>query len=158
MRWNFFFLIHELFIAPSSFTSSPEKKLRAKLTRKFDTSCNMQDCTTFEAQKFLLLSCRKTALLSKQSLWYLLTSLMLQLFFTQSLLLLTIFSFSFKRGNFFSKNLFALETRKYLEMPFPLVNNFAKVPKDSFLSAEFQIGRYFYRVLHLKIVTTKRTF
>ena len=62
MRWNFFFLIHELFIAPSSFTSSPEKKLRAKLTRKFDTSCNMQDCTTFEAQKFLLLSCRKTAL------------------------------------------------------------------------------------------------
>ena len=25
MRWNFFFLIHELFIAPSSFTSSPEK-------------------------------------------------------------------------------------------------------------------------------------
>ena len=72
--------------------------------------------------------------------------------------LVTISSFSFKRGNFFSKNLFALETRKYLEMPFPLVNNFAKVPKDSFLSAEFQIGRYFYRVLHLKIVMTKRTF
>ena len=79
---------------------------------------------------------------------------MLQLFFHPKLV--TIFSFSFKRGNFFSKNLFALETRKYLEMPFPLVNNFAKVPKDSFLSAEFQIGRYFYRVLHLKIVTTKR--
>ena len=72
--------------------------------------------------------------------------------------LVTISSFSFKRGNFFSKNLFALETRKYLEMPFPLVNNFAKVPKDSFLSAEFQIGRYFYRVLHLKIIITKRMF
>ena len=94
MRWNFFFLIHELFIAPSSFTSSPEKKLRAKLTRKFDTSCNMQDCTTFEAQKFLLsplILQKDSSQLSKQSLWYLLMSLMLQLFFTQSLLLFLLF-------------------------------------------------------------------
>ena len=86
------FLSHPWIIhCPLKFHILPRKKLRAKLTRKFDTSCNMQDCTTFEAQKFLLLSCRKTALLSKQSLWYLLTSLMLQLFFTQSLLLFLLF-------------------------------------------------------------------
>ena len=86
------FLSHPWIIhCPLKFHILPRKKLRAKLTRKFDTSCNMQDCTTFQAQKFLLLSCRKTALLSKQSLWYLLTSLMLQLFFTQSLLLFLLF-------------------------------------------------------------------
>ena len=57
------FLSHPWIIhCPLKFHILPRKKLRAKLTRKFDTSCNMQDCTTFEAQKFLLLSCRKTAL------------------------------------------------------------------------------------------------
>ena len=151
------FLSHPWIIhCPLKFYILPLKKLRAKLTRKFDTSCNMQDCTTFKAQKFLLLSCRKTALCLANKVYDIYLRVWCYSFFSPKACY--YFFFSFKRGNFFSKNLFALETRKYLEMPFPLVNNFAKVPKDSFLSAEFQIGRYFYRVLHLKIVMTKRTF